>query len=261
MPLSYSQLKSYATCPRQFEYAFVKKLKTPLTPESCFGVSVHTTLSKWGKLEQASSGKRKAGSDQTTLFSEDHVSTASCSQLTASCLQGLWHSSFVIEGYPTRAAAEFDRARGERLMESFYVWWQKEPRNVVAVEKGFTADTLTGRFDRIEELPDGTLRIIDFKSGSLRSQEEVDRDLQISIYCMAAKEAFGKEVRELLLLFFGEDACIEVKTTRGAGELGTAKKTIALLAERIASKDYRPTPNREVCRNCPYRRICDVAAV
>ena len=203
--------------------------------------------------------QKSAVRDQTSFFEEPVRSEHS--SLTSDLLRSLWHSSFVIEGYPTRAAAEFDRARGERLMQSFYAWWQKEPRKVVAVEKGFTVDALTGRFDRIEELPDGTLRVIDFKSGNLRTQEEVDRDLQISIYCIAAKEAFGKEVSELLLLFFGEDACIEVKTTRGVGELGTAKKTIELLAERIASKDYRPTPNKEICRYCPYRRICDVAAV
>src|SRR3989338_5738672 len=221
MPLSYSQLRSYATCPRQFEYAYVKKLKTPLTPEMCFGVSVHTTLSKWGKLEMegAISGKRQAARAQTTLFSEDSSSSASRLPLPASRLLGLWHSSFVTEGYPTLAASEFDRLRGEKLMEGFFAWWAKEPRKVVGIEKWFSVElchgerrrtmaqakespfdsaqgdtvSVAGRFDRVEELPDGTLRIIDFKSGSLRSQEAVDQDHQLSIYCIAAKETFGKE--------------------------------------------------------------------
>ena len=131
---------------------------------------------------------------------------------------------------------------------------------MVGIEKGFATDTITGRFDRVEELPDGTLRIIDFKSGSLRSQEAVDQDLQLSIYCIAAKETFGKETSELVMLFLDEDVT-EVRTSRLEGELRTAAKTISLVSERIASKDYRPCPSREVCRNCPYRRVCDVAAV
>ena len=300
MPLSYSQLRSYATCPRQFEYAFVKKLKTPLTPEMCFGVSVHTTLSKWGRLEQVSGGRFQVSGkkEQTSLFPAENVALPETYNLTPDTLARLWHSSFVTEGYPTLAASEFDRLRGEKLMEGFFAWWVKEPRKVVGIEKGFSAPlssteaepkrgrverpldvapplhsplahargsveesiTITGRFDRVEELSDGTLRIIDFKSGSLRSQEAVDQDLQLSIYCIAAKEAFGKDASELVMLFLDEDVT-EVRTSRLEGELRTAAKTISLVSERIASKDYRPCPSREVCRNCPYRRVCDVAAV
>ena len=304
MPFSYSQLKAYRVCPRQFEYAFVKKLKGPLTPEGSFGVSMHTTLAKWGKLERAMSGELRAVRVQVPLFSEADPRTLS-SKLTAPSLLALWHSSFVIAGYKTKAAADFDRARGAELLRQFYTWWAGEPRKVVAVEKGFRLElpkggdptspssfaewaglrgarngvlrqaqddkcrmTVTGRFDRVEQLSDGTLRIIDFKSGGRRSQEAVDLDLQLSIYALAARETFQKEVAELVMLFLPStssgqenEEVSEVKTMRSSSELATAATTIQLLAERIASKDYHPTPSREVCKNCPYRRICDVAAV
>ncbi|HLC75652.1 MAG TPA: PD-(D/E)XK nuclease family protein [Candidatus Peribacterales bacterium] len=267
MPFSYSQLSAFRSCPRKFEYEFIKKLKAPLTPEGCFGVSMHSCLSKWGKIEQAVSEERLAINSQTTLFEESGVQSAHCVLLSAHRLHELWRESFVIAGYDSTVAVDFDRARGERLLVKFFEWWKREGRKVVAVEKGFKMaidhddnNVITGRFDRIEELPDSTLRIIDFKTGSMRSQSEVDQDLQLSVYAIAAEQAFGKKVSELTMLFLVEEGLVEVTTTRGEGELHTAAKSISLLTERISSKDYAPTPSREKCRICPFRRICDASA-
>ena len=143
----------------------------------------------------------------------------------------------------------------------------------MGVEKGFrvTMDQsinatmhqfeVTGRFDRVELLSDDTLRVIDFKTGGLRSQELVEGDLQLSLYAIAAKEVWGKEVSELVMLFLVDEEVTEIVTKRTEGELATAAKTIVLLSERIESKDFTPTPSREKCRSCPFRRVCDVSAV
>ena len=230
---------------------------------------------------------------QPSLFT-DVPREAQSSQLTADSLRSLWHESFVHAGYESKVAADFDRIRGETLVVQFYEWWQKEERRVIGVEKGFKIsmenasrrparhpeevrseaenrlegssrspqhDVIAGRFDRVEELDDGTLRIIDFKTFKVRSQEEVDQDLQLSLYALAAKEELKKDVSELVMLFLVDESLMEVVTTRGAGELRTAAKTIELLSERLESRDYAPTPSREKCRGCPFRRICDVAAV
>src|SRR3989344_2708905 len=122
-------------------------------------------------------------------------------------------------------------------------------------------DTLiTGRFDRVEELPDGTLRIIDFKTSRIRNQSAVDQDLQLSVYALAGREELKKEVSQLTMLFLVDESLTEVVTRRGEGELNTAAKTIELLSERVLSGDYTPTPSKEKCRGCPYRRICDASA-
>lgn len=284
MKLSYSHLASYKTCPRKYEFEFIKKLPKAITPENAFGISVHSCLSKWGKLEKAVSGERGAVSNQTSLFHDDSKDAHS-SELRASKLQELWEESFVKNGYETKVASDFDRARGERLLEKFFEWWGRERRQVLAVEKGFKVGfrssdfgvrtsgspnselrntksvTFTGRFDRVEELNNNTLRIIDFKTGGLKLQKDVDCDLQLSIYALAAKEAFGKEASELVMLFMADEDLTEVKTARTEGELQTAVKTIELLSERIESEDYMPTPSKEKCRFCPYRRVCDVSAV
>jgi len=225
---------------------------------------MHSTLSKWGKMEMKQSNNQSTDQFQTSLFT-DVPCEAQSSQLTADSLRSLWHESFVTAGYNSKVAADFDRARGETLVVQFYEWWKREERRVIGVERSFllhvNSKEVKGRFDRVEELGDGTLRIIDFKTFNVRSQEEVDQDLQLSLYALAAKEELKKDVSELVMFFLVDESLMEVVTTRGAGELKTAIKTIQLLSERLESRDYAPTPSREKCRGCPFRRICDVAAV
>ena len=281
MSLSYSHLSAYRTCPRKFEYAFVKKLKQPLTPATCFGISMHSALAKWGKMEvsvqKSGSGQKSVcrsqevarsqwtvGSDQSSLFTEEREATK-VSKLALSALINLWNESFVIDGYESKVAADFDRKRGEVLIKKFYDWWGSEKRCVVGVEKGFRmklshdGTVITGRFDRVEELEDRTLRIIDFKTTMPRSQEEVDLDMQLSIYTLASGEAFKKEAKELVMLYLHDEELTEVHTVRSKSELATAAKTIQLFSDRIASGDYVPTPSVKKCRSCPYRRVCDAS--
>jgi len=47
---------------------------------------------------------------------------------------------------------------------------------------------LTGRIDRVDRAPDGSVVIVDYKTGKARSQEDADESLQLSIYAMAAHE-------------------------------------------------------------------------
>ena len=280
MALSYSQLSSFRSCPRKYEFAFVKKLPQPMTEANAFGISVHSALAKFGRAERVESGKRThlrqgyggqvVDSDQSSLFDEDNVIVNKGHSLED--LLEIWGESFTHNVYENKAAADFDRSRGEKLMKKFYEWWGREERKVVGVEKGFRiriedernekrrgGEEITGRFDRVEEF-DGGLRIIDYKTTMPRSQEEVDQDMQLSIYAIAAKETLKKEVKELVMLYLHEENLTQVITTRSDSELATVANNIQLLAERIDSKDYSPTPSSGKCRKCSYRRVCDASA-
>jgi DNA helicase II / ATP-dependent DNA helicase PcrA len=265
VPLSYSQLQSYRMCPRRYEFAFIKKLPQKMTVASAFGVSAHSALAKWGKMEMEEGlGTRDIGNKQTSMFGEEEKSTTHYSLLTTHLLK-IWNESFIHNVYESKAGADFDRSRGEVLMREFYTWWKKEQRKVVAIEKGFSievnGEVIKGRFDRVDELSDGTLRVIDYKTTMPRSKGAVDQDMQLSVYAMAAKETFGKEASELVMLYMHEESITEVVTTRSDSELKTAGKNIQLLAERIGSGDFAPTPSKDVCKCCSYRRVCDATAV
>ena len=271
MALSYSQLQLYRTCPRQYEFAVVKKIPRQISAGESFGSSVHNTLKKWGEVEIRA--QKSENSNQQSLFSEEDVGklttthsplpTDICS-LTSDFLLSLWHSSFIVEGYESRLEADFARRRGERLLTNFYEWWQREPRTVLAVEKGFKVPmndtTISGRFDRVEQ-EEESVHIIDFKTSAPKSQDEVDADLQLSIYAIASEESLGKPCTKLTMLYLSEDALVERTTARSSGQLTDARKQIRALYERLEEKDYHPTPGREKCRACPYRGVCSASAV
>lgn len=262
MPLSYSQLAMYRRCPRQYEFAVRKKLPWGISPAESFGASVHNALKKWGELERASSGKSQASSGQQELFAAEKRGEGI--ELTEETLLKIWSGCFSPEVFATRLEADFARARGDTLLRQFFAWWVRSPRQVVAVEKSFSLSLddlkLTGRLDRVEQLDDG-VAIIDFKTGEPKEQDAVDSDLQLSVYALAAKELFDVSCRGLTLLFLNEDEVIERTTQRTEGQLKDAVRQMHAIGERIESKDFHPTPGKAVCRHCPYRGVCDVAAV
>lgn len=239
-----------------------EKIPRQISAGESFGSSMHNALKKWGEAELEHQPKEPRD-NQLSLFMEEPEKPAA--DLTQEQLIAYWHASFIVEGYASREDADAARKRGEQIMKLLYDWWAKKPRTVKAVETGFSWEspdlfTVAGRFDRVEQTSDG-VRIIDFKTGAPRTQEEVDTDLQLSIYALAAKEAFGVPCTELSLLFLREDGITEITTERSEKQLQEAISEMDSLVEGIDSDTYPPDPTEVKCDRCPYRGICDAAKV
>jgi len=208
------------------------------------------------------SGQRAAGSNQLTLFTEPDETLHL--PLSLSYLTDLWHQSFIVQGYDNKKDADRARKKGEVLMQRFFEWWQKEQREVLVIEKGFSIevdiDIIKGRFDRIERTNDKVV-IIDYKTGGLRTQEEVDDDLQLSIYALACEEILGQKCDDLVLLFLHEDGITEVHTSRTDAQLSKARSVIGSVSECIDDEKFEPTPSESACKRCPYRGVCSASVV
>ena len=114
---------------------------------------------------------------------------------------------------------------------------------MLAVEQRFRfeldATTLTGFIDRIDRLPDGRLRLIDYKtSKSAMKKDEAEQDLQLALYALACRDvpelrALG-EVSELVYMYprqlahgrrpaRADDDARSSRPTRGAFEGSSAQ--------------------------------------
>lgn len=266
MSLSYSRIQLYRTCPRQYEYAVIKKISRPISQGEAFGSSVHNALKRWGELEmKLGVGSRESGigEGQMAMF-DDAPSDSLPNELSLEQLLEFWHESFIVDGFESRMEADFARKNGEVLMQHFFEWWKTEQRTVSIIEKGFTVEfdglEMKGRFDRVEEF-DGGYRVIDYKTGRVRDQDAVDADLQLSLYAMAVENSLQLPCTELILLFLSEEGVIERKTYRTPGQLIDAQKQILSLKGRIDEQDYHPDPSVGKCKHCPYKNVCNAAAV
>lgn len=259
MRLSYSQLATFERCPRQYEYAFIKRLKRPVSGAESFGASIHNTLKKWGETE-LDFKKQTAGDCQHSLFA-DPSRLIDNDIFSFDYLVKLWQKAFSVEGYKTKSEADEAREKGKILLGHFYEWWSEEKRNLIAVEESFSVSTgeirLSGRFDRIEKSSAG-LRVIDFKTSKEKTQPETDADLQLSVYALAASEKYKLPCRELMFLHLRPEGYTVKKTQRGNADLIKTEKVINKIKIKIESGDFRPSPG-PACKNCPFNRICAAA--
>lgn len=248
----------YRRCPRQYEYACVKKISRPISEGESFGSSLHNTLRKFGLLELE---KRAVGHKPLTLFTEEHPHDQA-QDLTLTTLLSFWRSSFIAEGYATREDMDARFKDGEEALRHYFRWWEACPREVLGIEKGFslripdTSDLmLSGRFDRVER-GSGGLIVIDYKSSGPREEASLQTDLQLSVYALAARDVWQEAVESLVILSVTAEGITEQRTTRTEAELNDALRSIRSLAQQMSTKEYGATPSVGACRHCPYRDIC-----
>ena len=268
MGVSYSQLQTYRRCPKQYEFMTVKKIPRRITPGESFGSGIHNALQRWGNQEILTASPAPAL--PLTLFTDD-TPPEKLRPLELTTLLTFWRECFIAEAGLGRTEMDANLARGDLLLRQFFDWWNCKARTVAAIETGFKLTVpptpehqgrplvLTGRFDRIERTPAG-LHIIDYKTGGTRPQKDVDEDLQLSIYALAAADQFQETVAELTLLFLGEDGLVERTTTRNDDQLKGALTAIRKLGDGITNADFHADPQTEKCRWCPYREICPESA-
>ncbi|MBU0706114.1 ATP-dependent helicase [Patescibacteria group bacterium] len=246
---SYSALSSFEDCPRKFEYNYLLKIPQPPNGATSFGSSLHNTLNEFYTLVTQSK--------QASLFE------AYEEDLTLYKLLKIFDEKWIPAGYESKAHMETLKKRGKEILTKFHEHFKNEVSRIEFLEKGFKLKmgdyTITGRIDRADRLPDGTLEVIDYKSGKSKSQKDVDKDQQLMIYALAARDCFGLPASKLTLYFLDDD--LKVSTEPDSEKLDKMKGDIIETADQINKSDFAPTPSKFVCGFCPYNKICDRAEV
>jgi DNA helicase II / ATP-dependent DNA helicase PcrA len=115
------------------------------------------------------------------------------------------------------------------------------------------AAKLSGRVDRIDRTGPDTVAIVDYKTGKPQSQEDADESLQLSLYALAARDAWGKRAERLI--FHNLENNTPIITTRNDCELEAAKARVEKVADGIAQGKFAAKPGFH-CAFCPYRNLC-----
>jgi DNA helicase II / ATP-dependent DNA helicase PcrA len=112
---------------------------------------------------------------------------------------------------------------------------------------------VTGRIDRIDRRSDGSVDVVDYKTGKARTKEDADKSLQLSLYAIAAQEKWGYKVGSLI--FHNLEENVPVATARSEVDLLAARARVEDAAQKIAAGEFDAKPGIH-CNFCAYRTLC-----
>jgi DNA helicase II / ATP-dependent DNA helicase PcrA len=239
LSLSASDLTLYLTCPLKYKFARVFGIPQEPTINQRFGILFHNVLERFHKEppENPEDGLRElnrlfeSGWRRTGFGSSDDE--LQFRDRAREALRRYWENERESEGEPVWLERKFDFKVGDHHVR--------------------------GRVDRVDRLPDGDYEVIDYKTGERKSEEDLDADLQLALYRMAAREAWEIEVSTGSYYYVLDGDKVAAPTKPDDAE--RVERTVLQVGEGILSQDFEPRPSPTVCSWCDYRLICPAAEV
>ncbi|HEX6601236.1 MAG TPA: ATP-dependent DNA helicase [Solirubrobacterales bacterium] len=237
LSLSASDLSLYLTCPLKYKFARVFGIPQEPTINQRFGILFHNVLERFHK--------------EPPENPEDGLRT----------LNRLFESGWRRTGF---GSSDDELQFRDRAREALRLYWDRERESEsepVWLEKKFDFKVgdhhVRGRVDRVDRLPDGDYELIDYKTGERKSEEDLDSDLQLALYRMAAREAWGIEASTGSYYYVLDAEKVPAPTRPDDAE--RVERTVLQVGEGILSQDFEPRPSPTVCSWCDYRLICPAA--
>ena len=122
---------------------------------------------------------------------------------------------------------------------------------------------LVGRIDRLELLPDGTIRVIDFKTGKTApTKQQVETNPQLGAYQVAVNAGLVRPsgpVKEAVLVYLSRGASQPLQLVQPPLSCDEDQDWMGALLERCAADasgerfEARPGPQ---CRSCAVKSCC-----
>ncbi len=147
---------------------------------------------------------------------------------------------------------------GVAQLRAFYASTLASPPEIIAQEKTFELPmennvVLTGRMDQVNRLAPGEEEIVDYKTGKPRNEDKAKKDVQLSVYALAAREVFDWNPTRLTLHFLQNNQA--VSATRDDKQLNKVRAEIQEAAADIRAGDFPAKPGF-ACKFCDYESIC-----
>jgi len=234
LSLSASDLDLYLTCPLKYKFARVFGIPQEPTINQRFGILIHNVLERFHK-EDSDEGLPR--------------------------LMDLFESGWRRTGF---GASDDELQFRDRAREAMRLYWERESESEgepVWLERKFDIRIgehhVRGRVDRVDRLPGGDYELIDYKTGERKSEADLESDLQLALYRLAAREAWELEANTGSYYYVLDAEKVAAPVRPDDAE--RVERTVFQVGEGVLGQDFEPRPSPTVCSWCDYKLICPAA--
>jgi DNA helicase-2/ATP-dependent DNA helicase PcrA len=234
LELNPSAVDTYRRCPQKYLFSYLWSLQEGAKATLTFGRVMHSTIRR--VMSEFKKGNRLSFEEVQRLFETE------------------WSAYGFEDAYQE---TEYKKDGLEQLRGLHQAVLEQTPE-ILELEKTFALRVennvvLKGRIDQINSLGRNDIEIVDYKTGKAKKETEARRDLQLSIYAIAAKEIFELNPANLVFHYLQDNSRQE--TTRTAKQLDEAQEIVQEVAADIRARSF-PAKEGFACRSCAYRPIC-----
>jgi DNA helicase-2/ATP-dependent DNA helicase PcrA len=250
LALSATDITLYQTCPLKYKFARVFGIPQETTINQRFGIVIHQVLERFHtQAAPTNTGAGSTGGSAGPVEGE----AGSLERLMA-LFGAAWRRSGFGESddelqFREKAIDALRRYHAREVASGSQPRW---------VERKFDfrigPHHLRGRVDRVDELPGGGYELIDYKTGDPKPPRELQSDVQLAIYRLAAREAWSLEGAAGSYWYVLADEKVAVGGS--SDDLERVEGVVMEVGEGILGQDFEPRPSPEICSWCDFRLIC-----
>ncbi|MSO40702.1 MAG: ATP-dependent helicase [Solirubrobacterales bacterium] len=237
LALSASDIDLYRTCPLKYKFARVFGIPQEPTINQRFGIVIHQVLERFHG-PQASGGEEPGSLDHLMSLFE-----------VAWRRSGFGESDDELQ-FRDRAVEALGRYHARQASSGAQPKWMERK-----FDFRIGPHHLRGRVDRVDELPDGSYEVIDYKTGPPKGARALATDVQLAIYRLAARAAWQLEA-EAAGTYWYVLADEKVDVGSSPDDLERVEAVVLEVGEGIMGQDFEPRPSPEICSWCDFRLIC-----
>jgi putative RecB family exonuclease len=243
--LSPSKITAFTNCPLAFRFAVVEHLPEPPSPAALKGTLVHRALE---------------------IFFRDHARGARSKRAAHAALEEAWQElleageleCLALDGSESESFLTDARVLVDRYFEL------EDPDNVHPIGLELNVSTelngvvVRGIIDRLDQLEDGELAVVDYKTGRApRLDQSRARLSGVQMYALLCEAELGRRPSVVRLIYLRDRVVISATPTDQAmrGSRQRALGVWSAIERACRTDDFRPNPS-SLCRYCGFQGFC-----
>lgn len=231
-----TRILTYLACPRKYRFVYVDRLGARYRqprPYFSFGSSLHRTLEAF----------HQAGGTETQSVEDLLEQYRDC-----------WTGA----GYKSQEEETRHYEAGRQMLSQYWDSGAQEEVETLWTERMLRKDMghyiLTGRIDRLDRHGDGTLEVVDYKSGRLSvSEEDISGDLAIAVYQLLVAHEYRVGCLKASIYCLRSQAKATIERDETA--LAQMENEVTGMVDAILA-DTAYACNPAACEDCDFLRIC-----